>query len=172
MNFDYKLIILNTLCTMYFILKYDFSILIPIISLINFTLLKFLNLYYNSIEYYNYQKENRVGYEIYEKNIFFSPVLLFLISLLSITNMYELQIFVSILLIYIKLENYEYVRLVDNNYYLLNLKLTQTIILSTFLLMCHYSELINTHSNITNKIIIFLSQNAIFTIDYDINIIN
>jgi hypothetical protein len=170
MNFDYKVILLNTLCTLYFIFKYEFNIIIPIISLVCFNFLKQINHYYNYIEYSNFEKENKIGYEIYENNKCYSLSLLLVITLLTITNMYELQIFITILLIYIKIENYEYVRLMD--YYLVDFKLTQTILFSTFLLMCHYSQILKNDFENISKIIIFISQNLLYTIDYDINVVN
>ena len=178
MNSDYKIILLNTLFTMYFVFKYEFNIIIPFLSLISFLILKLLNINYNSFEYHNYQIENKIGYEIYEiyeNNICYSPLLILIITLLIITNMYELQIILTILLIYVKLQNYDYIRVIDDNYYLVDFKLTRTIICITFLLMCHYSQLLNNDmENMENiyKLIIFVSQNVLYTIDYDINLVD
>jgi hypothetical protein len=175
-NYDLKIILLNSLCTIYFVLKYQFNIFIPLVSILTFNSLKLINTYYSSFKYYNYIKENKIGYEIYEKNVYFSPLFTLLVGILSLTNMYELQMFLTVLLFLMKIQNYDYVRIIKDNYFLVNYDLTKTIIFSTFLLMSHYVEILNNETcenNIcNNKLIIFISQNILYMIEYEIKLIN
>jgi hypothetical protein len=175
-NDDLKLILLNSLCTIYFILKYQFSIFIPIMSLLIFNSLKLINIYYKYFKYINYKNENKIGYEIYEKYVYCSPLFTLLIGILSLTNMYELQIFLTVLLFLMKIQNYDYVRILKDNYYLVNYDLSKTIIFSTFLLMTHYLQIIKNGTCVNdmcnNKLIIFISQNILYMVEYDIKIIN
>ena len=173
MNSDYKIILLNTLFTMYFVFKYEFNIIIPIISLVSFVFFKIMVTYYSSFKGNSNQYDDKIGYMIYEKNLYPYEMLLLLVTLLFMTEYYNLQYFVTILLIYMKVLNYEYIRVVDDNYYLVDFKLSRTIICITMLLMCHYSQLLLVKDEISNisSIMTFLCQFELYTIDYDITIV-
>ena len=89
--------------------------------------------------------------------------------------MYEFQIFFTILMFLMKIQNYDYVRIIKDNYYLVDFNLTKTILFSTFLLMSHYFQILNSglciNCNIT-RMLIFICQSLLYMIEYDIKVVN
>ena len=130
-----------------------------------FSSLKVLTKYYNIAEYIKLQREEKVAYEIYERNgTFIFPVMLFTMFV-CIFNFHHLQLFITVLLLIDKYTEYVQVHIDFDNFYLNNYYLTGTVLISSLLLTIHASQIEN--PNYILNIFVFFGHNALVSITYE-----
>ncbi len=174
-NNEIKVLTITSLCSLYFIITHGFNLFIPLITVLFFWILKSLFRYYHFD--FCYDKKNLIGYEIInifditKFNIVTIKLFAVLSSIVTFSNMVGMQILITILLIWMKIDSYLFCTINLENYILLDYKISYIVGLISLITMIHYVQLFNYNNNILNMIIL-VCHNVLYITEFDIRFVN